>query len=85
MASDTMQRVSMAREKNQSETRVFAARKLIYGKNVKVNGAAVERLLQEMSLVPTVVRCVHSPLLINNDHMPKSLECLLRQAFPFCF
>ena len=64
-----MQRVTMARVyDHQYHNKVSAARKLIYEKNVKVNGAAVERLLREMSLVPTIVRSVHSFLLpIYND------------------
>jgi hypothetical protein len=56
MARDMTQRVTMARTDNsQLRTRVSAARKLIYEKNIQVNSTAVENLLKEMSLVPTVV------------------------------
>jgi len=57
MAIDMTQRVSMARmDDNQHRSKVFAARKLIYEKNLQVNSTAVEKLLRETSLVPTVVR-----------------------------
>jgi hypothetical protein len=57
MAIDMTQRVSMARmDDNQRRSKVFAARKLIYEKNLQVNSTAVEKLLRETSLVPTVVR-----------------------------
>ena len=40
---------------NQSCGRVFAARRLIYEKNISVDGNAIENLLQRTSQVPTVV------------------------------
>jgi len=49
------QRVTLARVDNvQWRTRVSAARRLIYEKNLQVNSTAVESLLRETSLVPTV-------------------------------
>lgn len=55
-ARDTMQRVSMARvDSNQSRSKILTARKLIYEKNIPVNGASIERLLRETSLVPSMV------------------------------
>jgi hypothetical protein len=46
----------MARiDNNQRRSRVSSARKLVYEMNLRINGAAVERLLREMSLVPIVV------------------------------
>jgi hypothetical protein len=47
----------MARmDDSQRRSKVSAARKLIYEKNLQVNSTAVEKLLRETSLVPTVVR-----------------------------
>jgi hypothetical protein len=66
MASDMMQRVTMARvDDNQRRSRVYAARRLIYEKNRQVNCTAVEELLSEMSLVPTIVRIPHFAHIIN--------------------
>jgi hypothetical protein len=57
MAMDMTQRVTMARmDDNQRRSKVSAARKLIYEKNLQVDSAAVEKLLRETSLVPTAVR-----------------------------
>jgi len=54
------QRVTLARvDDNQRRSRVSAARRLIYEENRQVNCAAVEKLLEEMSLVPTTVRNQH--------------------------
>jgi hypothetical protein len=39
----------------QHRNKVAAARQLIYEKDIQVNGAAVKRLLHEMSLVPNVM------------------------------
>lgn len=56
MARDKAQRISLARTDNiQRHTRVYAARKLIYEKNHRVNSAAVESMLREMSFVPNAV------------------------------
>ena len=53
---DMAQRIMLARADNiQRSIRVSATRGLIYEKNLQVNSAAVENLLQEMSLVPTAV------------------------------
>ena len=58
MARDMAQRVTMPRvDDSQRRTRVSAAREIIYDKNMQVNCAAVEQLLQDMSWVPTAV-CV---------------------------
>jgi hypothetical protein len=43
----------------QRRIRVDAARKLIYEKNSQVNSAAVESMLRDMSLVPTVVGYIY--------------------------
>jgi hypothetical protein len=59
-AMDMTQRVTMARmDDNQRRSKVSAARKLIYEKTLQVNSTAVEKLLRETSLVPTVVRAFH--------------------------
>jgi len=51
------QRVSLARvDGQQRRNKVDIARKHIYEKNHLVEGAAVENLLKEESLVPTAVR-----------------------------
>ena len=53
---DRTRRVTMARvDDDQSRSRVFAARRLIYEKNISVDGNAIENLLQRTSQVPTVV------------------------------
>lgn len=56
MPGDMAQRISMARIDNQTRrNRVYAARRLIYEKNVQVNSSAIEDLLRETSSVPTMV------------------------------
>lgn len=56
MVRDMTQRRTMARMDDiQRRNRVAAARWLIYEKNIQVDGAAVKRILKEMSLVPNVV------------------------------
>jgi hypothetical protein len=51
------QRVSLACVDNPSrQSKVFAARRLIYEKHYQVDSAGVEGLLKEQSLVPTSVR-----------------------------
>ena len=58
MARDMSQRVTMARVDDASRRgRVYAARRLIYEKKYRINGAAIEDLLKDQSLVPTSV-CV---------------------------
>jgi hypothetical protein len=60
MPRDMMQRVTLARTDNcRLRSAVSAARSFIYEKHHGINGAAVEGLLQGMSLVPTVVRGIH--------------------------
>jgi hypothetical protein len=62
MARDMSQRVTLARVDDvQRRVRISVARELIYEKNQQVNSAAVEKLLRETSLVPTVV-CVRENL-----------------------
>lgn len=57
MARDMTQRRTFARIDDESRRhRVAAARRAIYEKNYAVNSKAVNRLLQEDSLVPTAVR-----------------------------
>jgi hypothetical protein len=59
MALDKKQRVTMARVDNyRRRSKVSAARRVIYEKNYLVDGAAVDKMLKEMSLVPTAVRRV---------------------------
>jgi hypothetical protein len=59
MALDKKQRVTMARVDNyRHRSKVSAARRVIYEKNYLVDGAAVDKILKEMSLVPTAVRRV---------------------------
>jgi hypothetical protein len=56
MVLDRAQRVTMARlDDNESRKRVFAARRLIYKKNMQVYSKAVNDLLEETSQVPTAV------------------------------
>jgi hypothetical protein len=58
MVRDMSQRVTMARVDDASrQGKVYAARRLIYEKKYLVNGAAIEGLLKDQSLVPTSV-CV---------------------------
>ena len=59
MARDMSQRKTSARVDDEDRRhRVMAARRAIYEKNYTVNSKAVNRLLQEDSLVPTTVRIV---------------------------
>lgn len=76
MARDMTQRDTMARVDDvQRRSRIEAARRLIYEKNFTVNSAAVEKILRDMSLVPTAVRCLlllftlTTMLTIGNDRM----------------
>jgi hypothetical protein len=56
MIRDMSQRRTMVRvDDEQRRSIVNSARHLIYEENHHVDGARVERLLQETSLVPTVV------------------------------
>lgn len=56
MARDMRQRETMAREDNiRRRNLIDAARKVIYERNFRVNSAGVEKMLRDMSLVPTVV------------------------------
>lgn len=56
MPRDTTQRVSKVRVDNyERQGKVSAARRLIYGRNMQVNSAAVEELLGDWSGVPTAV------------------------------
>jgi hypothetical protein len=56
MARDKRQRLTLARIDNKHcQAMVAAARRLIYNKHTQVNGAAIENLLKEESLVPTLV------------------------------
>jgi hypothetical protein len=56
MARDITQRATMTRvDDSQRRSIVFAARRIIYELNLQVNSTAVENLLREISLVPTVV------------------------------
>ena len=56
MRRDLAQRASLARVDNMNRrTRLHAARVAIYKKNHPVDGAAVKKLLDEDSLVPTAV------------------------------
>ena len=57
MIRDMSQRVTMARvDDNSRQGKVYAARRLMYEKQYRVNGAAIESLLKDQSLVPTSVR-----------------------------
>ena len=65
MPRDMSQREVMAHVDNAEwQGKVFAAQRLIYEKNSLVNGAAIEALLQDVSLVPTSVRLIHARLLL---------------------
>ena len=56
MTRDTTQRLTMARFDNATRrNKVYAARRLIYDKQYRVNAAAIEDLLKDQSLVPTAV------------------------------
>jgi hypothetical protein len=57
MACDITQRVTMARVDDKSrQNKVYAARRLIYEKQYRINGTAIEKLLKDESLVPNTVR-----------------------------
>jgi hypothetical protein len=57
MARDTAQRTAIVRVDNQTrQNKVYAARRLIYEKQYRVNAAAIEDLLKDESLVATSVR-----------------------------
>jgi hypothetical protein len=57
MARDTAQRTTIVRVDNQTrQNKVYAARRLIYEKQYRVNAAAIEGLLKDESLVATSVR-----------------------------
>ena len=59
MSRDLAQRVSLARVDNvDRHFRVQAARTAIYDSNHPVNGAAIKRLLDQDSLVPSTVSCL---------------------------
>ena len=59
MARDMSQRKTSAQVDDEDRRhRVMAAHRAIYKKNYAVNSKAVNRLLQEDSLVPTTVRIV---------------------------
>ena len=56
MSRDMTQRVTLARTDDiKRRNRIEAVHEIIYVKNYMINSKAVERLLQEDSLVPTVV------------------------------
>ena len=80
MARDKTQRVTMARVDDSSrQGKVYAARRLIYEKQYRINGAAIESLLKDQSLVPTAVY----PSFLASCICPDSAtlpERLLRQA-----
>ena len=82
MARDTTQRITMARVDDKSrQGKVHDARRLIFEKQYLVNGAAVENLLKDESLVPTAVRL--SCLLRHHRTTHRNIsECLLRKARP---
>ena len=59
MSRDLAQRVSLARVDDVDRRyRVQAARRAIYESNHPVNGAAIKRLLDQDSLVPSTVSCL---------------------------
>src|ERR1700679_3384954 len=75
---DMMQRRTLARIDNvKRRNLVKAAREKIYEKNYVVDSKAVERLLQEESLVPTAV-CLPFPH--GNLQGLRSAECIFNQA-----
>lgn len=93
MARDMLQRETMARvDDTRRRNAVDAARRAIYELNFLVNSAAVERMLQDTSLVPTVVR-VHLLTAKNNlnllrfDRMHSQIDCipLASTSFQCCF
>jgi hypothetical protein len=56
MVRDMTRRVSLTRIDNKArQSKVIAARRLIYEKQYRIDSAAVERLLKHESLVPTAV------------------------------
>jgi hypothetical protein len=67
MLLDRKQRSTLRRlDDAQRRGRVSSARKLIYENNMAVNSAAVERLLQPESLVPTSVSFDSLPYFYEN-------------------
>ena len=66
---------------NQRRSKITSARNLIYCKNYAVDSPAIQRLLKEQSLVPTVVG-IHSPFFDNwcNYYPTERLLCS-----PSCF
>src|SRR5262245_2348351 len=59
--------------------KVQACRDLIYGTNYCIDGSAVEKLLQETSLIPNTVRYIGF-YLIHKSNRSETLEHVFRQA-----
>jgi hypothetical protein len=77
MARDMTQRGTMARVDDASrQGKVYAARRLIYEKQYRINGVAIEDLLKEQSLVPTAV-CLLYPSYFPSSPLNQSIECFL--------
>jgi hypothetical protein len=91
MARDMLQRETMARvDDMQRRHAVNAAQRVIYKKNFLVNGALVERMLQDTSLVPTAVH-VHLVIAENSlnslifHRMHSQIHCIpLVSTFSQC-
>jgi hypothetical protein len=77
---DRSARISLTRvDDNQRRSKISSARNLIYGKNYAVDSSAIQGLLKENSLVPTVVG-IHSPFFDNrcNCYPTERLLCSAR-------
>ena len=78
MTRDTTQWLTMARIDNATRrNKVYAARRLIYEKQYRVNATAIEDLLKDQSLVPTAV-CLSQYSRYCCVTYCIILECLLR-------
>ena len=74
MSRDMIQRRTLARVDDINRRyKVLAARRVIYEKHYQINSAAVEGLLRDESLVPTLVRdWVHLVVLLNHKNLHRT-------------
>jgi hypothetical protein len=76
MRRDRAQRIRIARVDDRArQSKVLAARRIIYEENYAVDCVAVQNLLRNKSLVPTVVRLYIPLLFLESSH------CGLQNAF----
>lgn len=82
MARDMKQRLTLARTDDARRcSRIRAAQEAVYLNNYAINSKAVEKLLQEHSLVPAKVRSCFLFLSANCHLLNRvTLECVFHQA-----